>query len=74
MGKLFGSIVLLVGIYFFLTGFVLGGVFGCLLGVLILVVAFRKPTKKCQFCASQIPAEAKVCLRCQRDLAVTPAT
>ncbi len=69
MGKILGSIIALVGVYFFLTGFVLGGIFGCLLGILILIVAFRGPTKKCQFCASQIPAAAQVCPRCQRDLA-----
>ena len=49
MGKILGSIIALVGVYFFLTGFVLGGIFGCLLGILILIVAFRGPTRNVSF-------------------------
>jgi hypothetical protein len=69
VAKLFGSLLCLAGIFIFLNGEPLGGALLGLLGVLLLVVGFRQPKKKCQFCAMDIPVAATVCPHCQRDLA-----
>lgn len=46
----------------------LGALAGLLLGPFVLFMTFITPSmKRCPFCLSNIPIEAKVCARCQRE-------